>query len=375
MSCKSSLMKLKNTPKSYWESREQYSSGNYHCDDSDVASIRAAQANCTQTDRNDREICCRKACTDYDANHQNVDCSCDSDYGECLPSGTGGGHSVAEELKVFEDCKGLSDMNHPECIKLVTDCCNDSMIDCYDLAQPYCVYHGGGGVDPDKGKIVGKKCCRFDGKVCEQIGTCYQKECNGDGEKCYVNDSNCDNCLTDNPSGGGGGVDPDKGKIVGKKCCRFDGKVCEQIGTCYQKECNGDGEKCYVNDLNCDNCLTDNPSGGGVIPWDDEKRKYFIDTLTNLKVPQNVAECIERNVEKKYTFDKVQLDLIPPDFTSELTHQCMSNPNMGADSKPPAPSDPAKKGLSIGAIIGIIIGALIVLVALILLLMHKKVSV
>ena len=314
MSCKSSLMKLKNTPKSYWESREQYSSGNYHCDDSDVASIRAAQANCTQTDRNDREICCRKACTDYDANHQNVDCSCDSDYGECLPSGTGGGHSVAEELKVFEDCKGLSDMNHPECIKLVTDCCNDSMIDCYDLAQPYCVYHGGGGVDPDKGKIVGKKCCRFDGKVCEQIGTCYQKEC------------------------------------------------------------NGDGEKCYVNDLNCDNCLTDNPSGGGVIPWDDEKRKYFIDTLTNLKVPQNVAECIERNVEKKYTFDKVQLDLIPPDFTSELTHQCMSNPNMGADSKPPAPSDPAKKGLSIGAIIGIIIGALIVL-ALILLLMHKKVSV
>ena len=142
-------MKLKNTPKSYWESREQYSSGNYHCDDSDVASIRAAQANCTQTDRDDRGKCCYKACTDYDANNQNVDCSCDSDYGECLPSGTGGGHSVAEELKVFEDCKGLSDMNHPECIKLVTDCCNDSMIDCYDLAQPYCVYDGGGGVGAD----------------------------------------------------------------------------------------------------------------------------------------------------------------------------------------------------------------------------------
>ena len=136
----------------------------------------------------------------------------------------------------------------------------------------------------------------------------------------------------------------------------------------------GDGEKCYAN----------NNSSGGGIPWDNEKRQAFILMLTlGGNTTQNVAECFQRNVEKYYTWD--QLNLLTQDFYTYLYNKCDINPNMdvrgdlGTPARSPQspttpPPPPPDKGLPVGAIIGIIIGALIVL-ALILLLMHKKVSV
>jgi hypothetical protein len=204
----------------------------------------------------------------------------------------------------------------------------------------------------------------------------------GDGEKCYANN---------NSSGGGIPWDNEKRQAF-ILMLTLGGNTPQNVAECVQRNVEKNYTWDQLNllpqdflDMVSSQCnINPNMGVGGLIPWDNEKRQAFILMLTlGGNTPQNVAECFQRNVEKYYTWD--QLNLLTQDFYTYLYNKCDINPNMdvrgdlGTPARSPQspttpPPPPPDKGLPVGAIIGIIICALIVL-ALILLLMHKKVSV
>lgn len=80
----------------------------------------------------------------------------------------------------------------------------------------------------------------------------------------------------------------DKGKLIGKNCCRFDGQVCEEIGACYEAECQPP-MKCYPGDgdggdVGCGKCEADQgsaPSPGGAFHWSPQDRSECIALFTS----------------------------------------------------------------------------------------------
>ena len=78
----------------------------------------------------------------------------------------------------------------------------------------------------------------------------------------------------------------DRGNLVGKNCCRFDGQVCETVGTCYEAECQPP-MKCYPGDSSgsCSKCEADNaltPSPGGAFHWSPQDRKDCVAAFTKI---------------------------------------------------------------------------------------------
>ena len=299
------------------------------CQSSDVSSIVAAQQQC-----NGNQSCCKKACLD------NGNCPCGSDYGRC-PGGSGGGGTGGwSGDQAFNVCKAGKDIG-TFCQPSVMDGCCVS--ECTQL-------HPG---DPN---------CLQD---CKNLSQNY---CSGQG-------------------GGGGG---DLGPKFGDDCCRFDttkGGGCEYVGTCYENECKADGDTCYPNDVDCSKCKAAQGGGGPTPPdttaWTQDERDQFINDLTARApngpgIQRNVAQCVEKNTEDKYShkqFANLPHNPKTTKFFTDLTANCVADPNYDAHNKRVSGGGGGGGGgggLSTGAIIGIVAGSLLLLGGLIALFMSRK---
>lgn len=257
------------------------------------------------------QACCNSACKSI--SQGGVGCSCDSDYGMCAGGGGGGGPSPGDEKAIFDKCKGRSDKHHFDCRSTVGDCCSNGVdgvngVNCDDLAYNYCTDQGGGSGGGGSGGGSGGG------------GSGGGSGGGGGG------------------SGGGGGGTPDTTEWTAAE----------------KSKCISD--------------LMDKQGGPGL--------------------PLNIAQCIERNTEDKYSHDQfsgLNCNDKTTKFFTDLTTKCAANPSYDANNTRVTGGGGGNggggggngggddgDGLSTGAIIGIIVGSLLLIGGLIALYMSMK---
>jgi hypothetical protein len=248
-----------------------------HCNVPDIQKISQYLAKNCKPDGSNYQTVCAQANQMY-----GTDCSCDSDQLKCpsapdpsppSPSPSKDGHAG------FQQCKS----------KPGSVVCDVNYVD---------------------------NCCR---SYCGTDSACYY-DCTDDAQN-YCSGQGTESCTSDNMCTGGmvcvGGKcqNSDRGKKLGDSCCRYDATngQCEQIGTCYEKEC-ASPDKCFIkddtsctscNNSGCGSCYNNQNNKGKCtnIPssWIKDFYNAFVNALLTIpNITKPIAQCIANTLAKKY---------------------------------------------------------------------------